>query len=228
MLKLIALEVKKIQLWKYVSGVVIGLCAVSFLSISPPLMVPNETVYQNSQQFLQAAGVLLRVMGTIFTGVLIANIVIKEYESGTILNLFLYPVSKIKLIVSKTLLVVLISFSFLTIAQIILTVLVMFANNMYDLTPGIITQSMVLHNILVETLMLLATIASSMVALFVGLKMKSSVATVVTAIVVSLVVNGNMGTSTSFSSNLILMGIFTGVGIVLVFLSVRNLALHNI
>lgn len=228
-MQIIRLELKKIRLWKYLLGLIITLAGILILTISPMLIPDGEDMmYHMPSEFLEASAVFLRVTFTIFIGIMIANLIVKEYENGTILNLFLYPIPKKKILISKLILIVSLGFVLMFAAHLLVGGFLSYYNNLEQLLPGVITMRQFSQFIFSSFFLMISTIATSMVALFVGLRMKSSVATIVSSIVIALVLNGNLGSADKFSSNMLVMTSFSLIGCLIVYFSVRNVEKQDI
>lgn len=230
MIKLMALEFKKITVWKYLVSVLLAVIFIAFIIVVVPFLAEEgDVLFNTSAEMLSMSALLLRVTFTIFTGVLIANVIIKEYETGTIVNLFLYPISKKKLLLSKLLVVIASSLLLLILSQLILGGIIVFANNTGHLTSSRIQSTNFLQFLLTSFFYFVATIATSMISLYVGLKTKSSVTTIVAAVIISLLVNGNIGSSeNSLSRSFLTMGVLTLIGIVITVISLKNVYRENV
>lgn len=226
MMRLMRLELKRVPLMKYIVGIAITTIA-SFIFIVSPLffLEPSEIslLYPNGDSYLEMSGIFIRLTCTIFVGILVANIITKEYERGTIANLFLYPIAKKKILMSKLSLVILLAFILDFASQIILTFAMTIFVNQTQFIDGTVSNQKILDFLIVSAILMVATIATSMTCLWVGLKTKSSTATIVTAVVIGLVVNGNLGsTGNRLSSNVLAMVIFSLIGCGIVLLSIKN------
>lgn len=229
MIEVMRLELKKMAWKKYLLATIILVGVILFFLLSPLyLMKGEEIIYQTPLDLLNAGGVLLRVTFTILFGVMIASSVIKEYETGTILNLFLYPIAKKKILLGKLILIVGFGCFMMLFAQLIVSSISSWLNNSFQLVPGQITFDDFKLFLLSSLVLILGTSATSMLALLVGLKTKSSVATIVSSIVVALLINGNLGTASRFSANLIGMLVLSFIGVLIVFFAVRNVEYENL
>ena len=231
MIRLMQIEAKKISFSKYLLGALCSLLLVLCLTILPMyLKEVTEVIYSSPEEILATIGLFLRLVFTIFIGVMLANIVVKEYETGTIRNIFLYPIAKKKILISKLLLIFVVSFVMMFLSQLIIAGIVSYFNNKTQLVLGIIDLRTFTIFMISSTFLMLATIAMSMIALFVGLRKKSSVATIITAVIVGILVNGQLSSDTTarISSNVVIMLILSIIGCVIVFLSIKNVGREDI
>lgn len=225
MIRLMQIEAKKISFSKYMLGAGCSLLLVLCLIILPMYITEaKEAIYSSPTEILATVGLFIRLVFTIFVGVMLANIVVKEYETGTIRNLFLYPISKKKVLISKLLLISVVSLVLMFISQVLISGFVSYFNNGNQLVEGIIDSNTFIHYMISSVFLMFATISMSMIALFVGLRKKSSVATIITAVIVGILVNGQLGSNTTarISANLAMMVTLAIVGCIIVFLSIKN------
>lgn len=107
MTHLMELELKKIKLNKY-CFISIGLILFSIIFITISLIDSATDPTQSKDTFYNVflmIGILLSFIYIIFFGVLVSSIIIKEYNSKTILIMFSYPIRKKKVIMAKLLLI---------------------------------------------------------------------------------------------------------------------------
>lgn len=107
MTHLMELELKKIKPNQY-CFISIGLILFSIIFITISLIDSAADPTQSKDTFhniFLVIGILLSFLYIIFYGVLVSSIIIKEYNSKTILILFSYPIRKKKVIIAKLLLI---------------------------------------------------------------------------------------------------------------------------
>ncbi len=105
---LLKLEIQKYKLFRYIK-VVLGVvfCILLFITISlVDSMTDPEQTKDTFESTLRMINLLVTGSFLVFSSVLTANYVIGEYKNRTILILFTYPISRIKILLSKLLLVV--------------------------------------------------------------------------------------------------------------------------
>lgn len=229
MTRLIRLEFKKMSLWKYLAAVLVAIIVFPFLVTAPMMMLEeNEVLFRTAGEFLIAGSAFIRLFTTILIGVLIAYIIVKEYENGTILNLFLYPISKKKIIVSKIILITVVGLILSLITQLGVVTICTLLSNHFQLFSETIGFEMLSEVMVKSIVLLIGSVAISMIALFFGLRTKSSIVTIVTSVIIGMLINGNLGTSTTLSSNLVIMMGLSLVGCGIVFFSIMNVDKDNI
>lgn len=220
MFKLMENELKKLVIWKYFVGL------IPFILLLVFILTLEMSDFTSHQDILGGSSTFIRLIFTIFTGVLIANIIIREFETGTMINMFLYPISKKKIMVSKILLVVSISLILMILVQIFLAGVIIYVNNNLKPTFPNIDSSIVIPFFFASVASFIASTAATMISLFVGLKTNSSVATIVWAVVMSLLLNGQLGTS-RLTDSLVIMVLLTFLGSVIVLFSIRSVYRQN-
>ena len=104
---LMKLELKKISLKRY-CFISVGLILFSILFITISLIDSATDPAQSKDTFdniFLMIEVLLSFIYIVFFGVLVSSIIIKEYNTKTILIMFSYPIQKAKLILAKLFLI---------------------------------------------------------------------------------------------------------------------------
>ncbi|MEI5995240.1 ABC transporter permease [Candidatus Enterococcus mansonii] len=209
MIKLIRLERAKMKFTKYTLSAVIISVVIILMTASMGIFAENgEIVFNGVKELLLAGDLLIRVSFTILAGVLLAQVVIKEFERDTIKILFTYPISRKKIMLAK-LLVVFGMTMFLTLfSELLFISSITLLNNSFQITKEMIDFSMI-KSYLIHTALFsgITTACIGLVPLYFGMIKKSVIVTISSAVVVSLVLNGNVGgdgiSSNAFSFSLV-------------------------
>ncbi len=225
MLKLIKLEWKKNNIGKYIRNAVIlaavlylFLFSLAFLGIAndPDTGVPdtapgNETISPSIELFTSMSFL-------VFTGVMLASFIVNAYKNKTMNLMFSYPIRRKKILVSQMLAVWIFNFTALVLTRLVIYGGIL-ANAQflesafpidYDMTgPGFYIQLLVKAMVIVTM---------GFIALFVGLTMKSSKATVITSFLLIFLTQANIGDFTMAGSAVFPM-ILTVVSLIFAFLS---------
>ena len=217
MFNLIKLEVKKFKLQGHVkSAFLVHLVLIAlFWMLQVILQVENEPIDEivsGSVMILEGLG---RITFMIFAAVILSNIVIEEYNKKTINLMFMYPISRKKLILAKLIIVVVFTLINILISNILLTATLHIANSFFDVLAWQLILSEVLGNM---PMMILSTILSSFVALIplhFGMKKKSTTATMISGVLIVGLLNSGNGMMT-LSSILPLVLVVAVVGILVV------------
>lgn len=228
MLKLIKLEWKKNNIAKYIRNVVIlaaVLClflfALCYLGIadSPDTGIPdaapgNDMISSSIELFTSMAFL-------VFTGVMLSGFIVSSYNNKTMNLMFLYPIKRQKVLVSQMLAVWIFNFTALAATKLLIYGCVLLGSQFmvssfpldYNMAePGFYVQLLVRS---------IVTVTMGFIALFIGMAMKSSKATIVASFLLILLTQANMGDLT-FRDNAVIPVILTVVSLVFAFLSVRE------
>ena len=206
MLKLIKLEWKKNNIGKYVRNAVILaglLClfifALAYFGIAndPDTGVPdaapgNEMVSSSIELFTSMSFL-------IFTSVMLASFIVTAYKNKTMNLMFSYPIKRQKILVSQ----MLAGSHFMTSA--------------FPLDFNMASLSFYVQLILKSVVI----VSMSFIALFIGLAMKSSKATIISSFLLIFLTQANIGDFT-MKNNLVFPVILTLVSLVFAVLSVYN------
>lgn len=226
MLKLIKLEWKKNNIGKYIRNATIlavilylFLFSLAFLGIAndPDTGVPdtapgNETISPSIELFTSMSFL-------VFTGVMLASFIVSAYKNKTMNLMFSYPIKRRKILISQMLAVWIFNFTALVLTKLVIYGGIL-ANSRFmesafpidfDMTgPGFYIQ-------LIVKAMVIVTMG--FIALFVGMAMKSSKATIITSFLLIFLTQANIGDLT-MANNTVFPIILTIVSLVFAFLSV--------
>lgn len=222
MLKLIKFEWKKNQIRKYIRNAIIlsfillifiiGL--VSQLDTEASIELYNESIVN------VAVELFTHISYIIFTGVMLSTFIINTYENKTIHLMFSYPIKRQKILLSKIFAVWIFNFLALTLSKFfIYAILILTKSYIHISTVGIqINNLFFLLNIILSSAEM---ISISYIALLIGLKMKSSKATIITSVIISCFTQGNIGEYTLFN-NVLFYSVLLILSFVSIFLSIHN------
>jgi ABC-type transport system involved in multi-copper enzyme maturation permease subunit len=224
MKKLIRLELDRFSLKPHfiglalANGIILILCIFTsaFLSAAEDLL--SATGLPEVQlDTITVAMILVRATLIIWEAVLIAQLVIEEYNKKTIDLLYTYPVHRVNLIFAKLILISVIMLFFHIVSSV-------FQNGLIFLLSGqisFITYSFeALHE---QILIALSTVFLSFLPLTIGVIRKSSIATIVSSIIiVTIAANSQGGTAGLLSIPLIaiIMGL---IGAVITAITVKKM-----
>lgn len=218
MLKLMHLEMKKFPIGGYIRGALIAtfiIFAMTYFTIQGIEEVANMLGVGNMVSVLSNDTFL------VFGAVMFARYVIKEYEKGTITVLFTYPISRKKIILAKMLIVTV----FIIIALIGCNIINMGLFYLVEKYQGsqivYSTAPLTVQSVMDLVFNLLRFAFMNTVSLFVGLWKKSTVATIVTSVLlVGVVGSSNNGDSLS---NYAIIPITIGIiGFIVLYIMLRN------
>ncbi len=225
MIKLIKLEWKKNNIVKYIWKAVIVaavLClflfTLAFLGIAQD---PNGTLdAAEGMEVISAPIELFTSMSSLlFTSVMLASFIVSAYKNKTMNLMFSYPIKRQKILASQMAAVWLFGLAALVATKLI-CYLCIFLGSKRLASPFVIDFSMGSMSFYVQLLLKSAvTVSMSFIALFVGLLMRSSKATIVTSFLLILLTQGNIG-DLSLAGNQVFPVILTLLSIGVAVLSV--------
>jgi ABC-type transport system involved in multi-copper enzyme maturation permease subunit len=195
MLSLMKLEMQKMKFRWFPPSALIVILAITGLSF--PLYfsealgeIPEFGTYE---QLFAMIGTFTRVAFVVYGGTLISRLVISEYKSKTISVLFMYPVSRKKLLSAKLLLVVLWTFSAIVVSTALITSFFLILDRQVGNIPEALTQSQLVEHAIQTVVHAAASACMCLISLFFGMRKKSVPVTIVSATVIAAIVNSNNG-----------------------------------
>lgn len=226
MLKLIKLEWKKNNIGKYIRNAVIlaiilctFLFALAYLGIAndPDTGVPDAAL--GNEMISSSIELFTWMSFLVFTGVMLASFIVTAYKNKTMNLMFSYPIRRQKILVSQMLAVWI--FNFITL---ILTKLLVYGcvliGSLFMKSAFLLDFNMASASFYVQLILKSIVIVSmSFIALFIGLAMKSSKATIISSFLLIFLTQANIGDFT-LKDNLAFPVILTGISVVFAVLSV--------
>jgi len=218
MKELMKIELKKLNLKGQVRGLIIA--NIIILLLLTMLMI----LLGDLSDDLDMAGhplvtVMINATLLIWQAALISSLVIEEFTTKTMMQLYTYPIKRSTIILSKLGLIFILMFIFHIISQIIQHSLLMV---MSTIIPQF-SYALPLSAILPIVLTILLALLVGMTPLIVGLWMKSTVAPVLTSIAVTAVLSNTVDMRPSLMNNLGLMIILGSISVISVGISIRDL-----
>lgn len=226
MLKLIKLEWKKNGIGKYVRDAIIlaaVLClflfALAYLGIAndPDTGVPDAAPGNHA---ISASVELFTSMSfLVFTSVMLSSFIVSAYKNKTMNIMFSYPIKRQKILISQMLSVWIFGFGALVMTKLLAYGCIFLGSQFmvssfpldFDMTaPGFYVQ------LLAKSFV---TVTMSFIALFVGLAMKSSKATIISSFLLIILTQANIGSFT-MSDNIVLPVVLTIISLIFACLSV--------
>lgn len=185
MRKLISLEFKKFKLLSYLKGVAIAnVVIMGFLVLIYFAEKSEGTIaFESYDMAFSAFGSLIRPTFIIFAAVLISRLIIEEYKSNSITLMFMYPINRKKIIISK--LTIVACFTFLTIflSNILIGSVFYAVDSFLHFVPQALTAKVLMDGLLTMTIGAISAAGMALVPLYFGMRKKSVPATIVSAII---------------------------------------------
>lgn len=226
MLKLIKLEWKKNNIGKYIRNAVIlagVLClfmfALAYLGIAddPDTGVPdavpgNDTISSPIELFTSMSFL-------VFTSIMLSSFIVSAYKNKTMNLMFSYPIKRQKILVSQMLAVWMFNFVTLVLTKLLIYVCIL-AGSHFMVSSFPIDFNMASLGFYIQLIVKSFVIVTmSFIALFIGMAMKSSKATIISSFLLIILTQANIGDLT-MANNAVFPVILTVISLIFAFLSI--------
>ena len=228
MLKLIKLEWKKNNIGRYMRNAVIlaaVLClfmfALAYLGIAndPDTGIPDAAPGNNTMS--APIELFTNMSFSIFTGVMLASFIVSAYKNKTMNLMFSYPIKRQKILVSQMLAVWIFNFVALVLTKLLLYGCIL-AGSHFMVSSFPLDFNMASLGFYIQVLVKSVVIVTmSFIALFIGMAMKSSKATIISSFLLILLTQGSIGDLT-MANNAVFQVILTLISFVFAFLSISG------
>ena len=229
MWNLIRMEIKKVPLKPHIAGLLIANFIIFLLSAFTSSLLTASGNISTLPGFapvqldtVTLAAMLVRATLIVWEAVLISVFLIEEYRNKTIGLLFTYPISRTKLITAKLILICCISFTFHVLSNIFQYATIFLAAKCFDF----VTFSF--GNILAQAVTTISAILLGLLPLYVGMIKKSTIATVVSSIIIVAIASNSQGSSAGLMSIPVAAIIFSIIGIIFSAVAMRKLVLSDL
>lgn len=222
MIKLIRLEWKKNNIIKYIRNAAIAtaVLAVFMLAMAGELEA-NETMQFYGRGMLgTSVELFVNMTYIVFTGVMLASFIVGAYSKKTMNLMFSYPIKRRKILLSQMAAVWIFNLAAMVASKLVIYAILLLARPYLGISAADITFGALSFwlDILLRSA---AMVSIAYIALPVGLKLKSSKATIVAAVIIVCFTQGNIG-SASLVNNIPFYGGLFVLSAVSVFLSVYH------
>ena len=221
---LMRLEIIKFKLGSYIKGAVIANFVILGLMILITFIskIEGSTDFENYQEVLLFIDSIVRGTFIIFAATLIAKLIIGEFKSKTITTLFMYPISRKKLIAAKLAIIILFTFCSIVISNLFVTSFFYFINERYHLLPNALTVSTITQHVPLVVMNAIAASGMSLIPLYFGMKKYSTSTTIISSILIVMLVSSN---NSGFSLNdiIVIPLSLAVIGISVAYFAVRNI-----
>lgn len=222
MLKLIRLEWKKNNIIKYIGiAFIMTICWLLFLLVAAEELETEDTMLLKS-----AVELFTNMSFIIFTSTMLASFIVSTYKNKTVNLMFSYPISRKKIVLSQILSVWIFNFIALVLSKLLLcTMLVITKKYTHIIADNIALGSGIFYiEIFVNSAVMVSV---SFIALLIGLKMKSSKATIIAGVIILCFTQGNIGSYTLLN-NIPFYIILLMISIISVFLTLYKLETRDV
>ena len=227
MLKLVRLEWKKNNIGKYLGGVIImaallGLFvfALAFFGIAND---PDGTLDAAPGTDVISAPIELftSMAFLIYTSVMLASFIVSAYKNKTMNLMFSYPIKRQKILASQMIAVWTFNFAALILTKLAIYMCVFFGAKFMQ-SSFVVDFSIGSLSFYIQLILKSVVIVSmSFIALFVGMALKSSKATIVTSFLLIFLTQANIGDFT-MAGNAVFPIILTAISLLFAALSIIN------
>ena len=228
MLKLIRLEWKKNNVGKYIRNVVIMsalIClfifALCYLGIANdpdtgvPDAAPGNSAISSSIELFTSMAFL------VFTSVMLSTYIVSAYKNKTMNLMFSYPIKRQKILVSQMLAVWIFNFVALVLTKLSIYGCILLGSQ-FMVSSFPLDYNMASMGFYIQLLLKSVVIVTmSFIALFIGMAMKSSKATIVSSFLLIFLTQANVG-DFSLADNAILPVVLMVLSLIFAFLSIYN------
>lgn len=222
MMKLIRLEWKKNNIIIYIRNAVVATAVLLvFMLMMAGELENDETVQFYGRGMLgTSVELFVNMIYIVFTGAMLASFIVGSYSKKTMNLMFSYPIKRQKILLSQMAAVWIFDLAAMVVSKLLIYAILLLARpylgiSAVDIAFGALSFWL---DILLRSA---AMVSIAYISLPVGLKMKSSKATIVTAVIIVCFTQGNIG-SVSLVNNVPFYGILFVLSAVSVYLSVCN------
>lgn len=184
MLELMRLEFQKYKLGSHWKGVALALlgCMLFVAACLLNNSMDATTVRYTYEDTFKATQLLLAIVFLLYAAVILATIVVGEYNNRTILVLFCYPISRRKLILAKLLVVSLFTMVTMAVGFLCCTALAIFLDARWDMVDGVWSMAVLMRYLPTAAVSIASCGAWCLLPFSVGMQHKSVPATVASSI----------------------------------------------
>jgi ABC-type transport system involved in multi-copper enzyme maturation permease subunit len=225
-LNLMKLEIKKHKVLGYFKGVAVAnivilaliclLCFVAGIEMEEEV-IPLDEGYG---PILSQINITSRTIFIIFASVLIGRLIIEEYKTKTMDLMFMYPISRKKIITAKLLVVCGFTLISIIATNIIVGISFYIVNQFLNFIPDPLTLKDLSKHALYVIAGTIATMGLSLIPLYFGMRKKSVATTIVTAFIL-VSINNTSGANLYVA--IAIPTIFAVTGIIIAYQSFRKI-----
>ncbi|APC84768.1 ABC transporter permease [Clostridium botulinum] len=226
---LIKLELERFPLKPHLLGVILANIIILALSVSvsstfattsmqsipsglPPLQLSTVAI----------AKLLIKTTLIVWQSVLIATIIVEEYESKTIMLLYTYPINRKKMIAAKITLVCGIMLIFYLNSEVFQHIAI------YIFSRYISFITYQLDNILIQLVIIVSAILLGLVPLYIGMIRKSTIATIVSSLIIVCITSNSQGSTAGLISVPAVAITFGVIGLIFAALAIKKITTSDL
>lgn len=215
---------KKVKIWGYIRGAVIANFVIMLFLIGATYgsRFEQELPFVDQKMLLGLIETAVRGTFIVFAAALIAKLVIDEFRSKSITVLFMYPISRKKLILAKLLIVVMFTFCSMIASLILLITGYAIFDSFAHILPDPLTMENIANRALSMVLNTLMASFLSLIPLYFGMRKYSGSTTIVSSLLVVFLVCQNTGDFTLYSIIMVPIALAL-LGAFIAYLTIRNI-----
>lgn len=218
------LEMKKFKIMGYMKGVLIAnLVILVFMFVIIHATKKDGDPITNFNMLFSLIDTQVKITFITFAAVILSKIVIEEYKNKTILVLFMYPINRKKLIISKLLIVVVFTFLSILLSDFLISGIICTLNSINNFISEKLTGAILLKHFLSISVNAFACSGMSLIPLYFGMRKKSVSATIVSSILMVAIVCGNFGNGFSLSSIVEMQILLAIMGFSVAYFSIKDI-----
>lgn len=229
MKNLIILENKRFSLRPHLIGLITANLVILLLSVFASTLLTSGGAVSTTGGLpaiqldtMTLATMLVRATLIVWEAVFISSFIIEEYRNKTIRLLFTYPVNRAKLIMAKVLLVCGLALVFHVASNIFQHVCIFFLSGRLEF----VTFS--LESTPIQIITVIATILLGLLPLSVGMVKQSTIATIVSSIIIVAIASNSQGSSAGLMSIPILAIALGVIGMIFSAVTIRKMIMSDL
>ncbi|AKG36871.1 ABC transporter permease [Paenibacillus durus] len=219
MRKLISLEIRKHKLAGMLKGVLIANLAI--LAFMILVVFIDQSEFATYPEAFEGLHIFISGTFIIFASVLLSRLIIDEYKNNTMALLFTYPISRMKLMYAKLIIVLLFTFLNIVVSNIVLGAIIVGVNSFVSAISEEITANLLISELIKTGASAVYAAGIGLIPLYVGMRKKSVPATIVSAVLIVTLISSGFGKFRL--GDLALVSVSLGLlGIAIAYLSIRR------
>lgn len=180
----------------------------------------------SADDFFTLLTILNNITFMIFSSTLLARIIIHEFHQKTIQVLFTYPIARKKLLLSKVVLVYVLTFAMLSISMLTMQLATWFVQGTMDLFPDYYALDDLLRDVPFTFTNACIMAGIALIPLLFGMRKKSTATTITSAVIISFLMNSTISNEHarwSLADTVIIPIMLAILGIGIAYLSFRKI-----
>lgn len=227
MIKLMKLEMRKYKIGGFIKGAIITNLVMASLLLAASIIAykTGDEAFRNISDIFYVTDVAVKCIFTIFSGVLISRFVIDEYSNKTINLMFMYPISRKKIMLAKLLVIVLFTFTAMILSNIFMSSIIYSVNAFQNYIDTSFTINMIINNMINVIINSLYYSFLSLMPLYVGMKKRTSSSVITSSIILTSVLNSGgkyNGNEFRLGSIGIIPCILAIIGVIVVYICIKD------